>query len=186
MNAINEQTESSLLHGLVEGDKKIFEMIYRRYARELFAYVRKSIYNKEDCEEIIQEIFESLWARRERLKIETSLSAYLYGMTRYKIIHYIKKSVVRRKYMEHFILFEAVYDQIDTPDVDPEALQSALEKVIKGLPERCQMALRLRLTEQLSNKDIARRMNVTTRTVETYIYRSFNYIRESYKYVSKV
>lgn len=175
-----DYTDALLLQGLANGDEKIFEVIYRKYAGELFRYVARTIYNKEDCEEIIQEVFESLWTRRRDLRIESTLRAYLYGMVRYKIIHYIKKSVVRKKYAEHFALFEAVYTQA-AEEVDGQALQSTLENVIKELPERCQMALKLRLTEELSNKDIARRMNVTTRTVETYIYRAFNYIRESYK-----
>lgn len=174
-------TDVTLVAALRDSDHRAFEIIYRQHARLLYGFVRKNIALKEDCEEIVQEIFESLWARRESLNIQAPLRAYLLGMARYKIIHYIRKKVRVRKYAEHFQLFEALWIQADDKSITHATLQSVLDKLIGQLPARCQEALRLRLSENLSNHEIARRMNIATRTVESYMLHAFQHIRAGYK-----
>lgn len=181
MNPCRKLSDTELLAFVKVGDQSAFGTIYRKYAREIYGYLRKNIYNKEDCEEIIQEIFESLWVRRGHLDIKSSIAAYLMGMARYKIIAYFRKNALVKKYQDHFLLFEAVYDQAEDAGVNHSAIQATLARVIRELPERCQEALRLRLSEDLSNRDIARRMNISTRTVEVYMFRAFNHIRDSYR-----
>lgn len=102
-------------------------------------------------------------------------------MVRYKVIRYFRNSVTKKKYAEHFLLFEAVYEQNDGEDIDPLALQSMMHKAIDELPHRCQMALKLRLIEGLSNRDIAEHMNITLKSVEGYMFQAFTHIRSSYR-----
>jgi RNA polymerase sigma-70 factor (family 1) len=184
MTAASNDNDGALVHALNNGDRKAFEFIYRKYVSDLYRYARNNISAKEDCEEVVQEVFEALWARRSNLQVYVSLRAYLLGMVRYKVIGYFKKSALKKKYIEHFLLFEAVYDQVEGEEVNHSAVQSTLERLINELPERCQEALKLRLGEDLSNNDIAERMNISTRTVEAYMFRAFNHIRASYKIYS--
>ena len=178
--------DADLIAALNRSDKGAFETIYRLHAGRLYGYARKNIALKEDCEEIVQEIFESLWARRERLSIRAPLRAYLLGMVRYKIIHYFRKKATIRKFTEHFLLFEALYEQAEGAAGSAANIQSALDKLIAELPRRCQEALKLRLAENLSNREIAQRMNIATRTVESYMLRAFQHIRAAYKGVERV
>lgn len=181
MKADRIDIDAPLVLSLVKGDKMAFEKIYRKYARELYAYARRNISSKEEAEEIIQEIFESLWLRRESLQVNTFLRAYLHGMIRYKIATYFRKNALLRKHLEQFALFEVIYDQTESEQIDMLVLDSLLDQWIERLPSRCQTALTLRLSEKLSNREIAERMNVTTRTVETYIHRSLTRFRHYYK-----
>lgn len=181
MSVVSDDSDFGLVAALNGGDRNAFEMIYRKYVSDLYRYARKNIATKEDCEEIIQEVFASLWERHAAVRVQSSLKGYLVGMVRYKIIHYFRKNGLRKKYAEHFLLFEAVYEQIEGEEINHSAIQATLDKLIAELPDRCQEALKLRLSEALSNPDIARRMNITTRTVEAYMFRAFNHIRASYK-----
>jgi len=178
MNSYQKLNDTELTTLLNTGDKIAFETIYRKYAAGLYRYARKNIGLKEDCEEIIQEVFESLWTRRESLEHVTVLNAYLFRMVKYKVIRYFQHHAVRKKYEEHFKLFEAVYESIREEERDPSVL-AMLEKTIARLPERCQFALKLRLTENLSNSDIARRMNIKKSTVENYFVTALSYLRGS-------
>ena len=172
-------TDLELIALLNTGDQKAFESIYRRYAAELFRYARKTITRKEDCEEIIQEVFSSLWERHESLRI-LSLKYYLINAVRYKTILHIRHNKVKMKYAEHYRLFEVMYESIEHEERTPEAIQSRLIGTIADLPERCQTAIKLRLLENLSNGEIAERMNITKKTVEVYMLRAFNHFRSSY------
>ena len=164
----------SLLHA---GDKFAFETIYRKYMPELMRYAAKNMGRKEDAEEIIQDVFISLWQRHETLLIG-SLRQYLYQAVQYKIIRYFQHQSVKRKYAEHYKIFETVYDASSDTVQSPEALHLKIEKCLEALPDRCRQALHLRLTENLSNPEIARRMNITKKTVELYMFKAFNHLRE--------
>lgn len=175
----NENSDQELLALLSVGDAKAFETIYKRYVAELFRFARKTISTKEDCEELVQEVFTSLWERREALRI-LSLKYYLINAVRYKVIRYIQHQKVKAKYAEHFKLFEAMFESLEEEDRSPESIQQKMLASIAELPERCQVAIKLRLLENLSNGEIAERMNITKKTVEVYMLRAFDHFRASY------
>ncbi len=182
MKAAAGYSDEELIALLNQGDKKAFEIIYNRYAPDLYRYARNLIITKEDCEEILQVVFEHLWTTHKALQV-TALRAYLYKSVRYKIIDYYRQNTVRRKYNEHFLLFEIFYDSIADPEGEQETdnLQRAIEDEIKKMPGRVQMAINLRLTENLSNTEIAARMNVSNKTIENYMHLVYSQFRESYR-----
>lgn len=188
MSQDGQYTDAVLVAALNAGDRNAFEFIYRAYAPEIFRHIQRNITLREDCEEILQDIFESLWARHKDLKI-ISLRAYLFTMARYKIIRHFRHNKAKRNYARHYILFEVVFDylheneQLET--IDPAALKSLLDKSLPELPERCQAAFRLRLQENLSNAEIATRMNIKKDTVENYMIRALRHLRESYQNIYK-
>ena len=176
----------SLLHAcqdkqlalLIGGSRKAFEVIYHTYALALINFARKSIPSKEDCEEIVQEVFESLWAKHTTLHHLTSLRAYLFKMVRYKIVDYIRHSAVKKKYEAHYLLFARV-DNSGPGKADPAEIQSLINNSVLTLPCRCQTAFRLRFDENLSYKDIAVHMNISTKTVEKHISAALQHLRNA-------
>lgn len=173
-----DRSDKELLYLTQNGDGAAFEAIYRRHARALFRYARKNIPVKEDCEELVQDVFESLWARRRTLKVE-SVDRYLLKSIRYMIIRYFRRKGVQARYFEHYRIFAAMYDT-DNQDINSEVRRSILTQGLEGLPERCKMAVKLRITDNLSNQEIAERMNISKRTVELYISRALCHLRASF------
>lgn len=187
MNLPGHDTDAGLVAALNQGDRKAFEIIYRTYAPEIFRHIQRNITLREDCEEILQDLFESLWKRHKDLKI-VSLRPYLFTMAKYKIIRYFQHNRAKRNYERHFILFEAMFDYLfeeEEESIDPAAFKSLLDNSLPELPERCQAAFRLRLTENLTNAEIADRMHIKKNTVENYMIRALRHLRESYKSIDK-
>jgi RNA polymerase sigma-70 factor (family 1) len=184
MHPYHNLEDNELVTLLNKGDQIAFEAIYKRYAADLFRYARKNITRKEDCEEIIQDVFTSLWERYESIRI-LSLKYYLLNAVRYKVIRFIQHNKIKSKYAEHYRLFEVVYDSIENEERTPEAVQEMLLKSINDLPGRCQIAIKLRLLENLTNNEIAQRMNITKKTVEVYMLKAFNHFRSSYDKIYK-
>lgn len=180
MSHIQLPPDDKLLSLLVQGNQQAFETIYRRYVKYLFAFARKNIPHREDCEEIVQEVFTYLWENRQKLQHIENLQAYLTQMVRYKVIRYFKRSLVQRKYAEHYRLFEAVYETGAQPQLqaEPNALRRAIENALTGLPKRAIQAIRLRLSEDLSSHEIAKLMNVSHRTVENYLTLAHQHLRQ--------
>lgn len=181
MNQLDLHSDEYLLVGIVQGDQRSFEIIYRKYAAPLYRFARKNIALKEDCEEIIQDIFVDIWARREKLDHVTNLESYLFRMVRYKIIRYFQHKGVIKKFEEHYRVFEVLYDNPKIEEDKKTTLQERISDCLTDLPERCQEAFRLRLLENLSNGEIAQRMNITKKTVELYMSKAMSHIRASGK-----
>lgn len=178
MNPNQDHTDAHLVTLLRAGNHKAFEAIYRRYAGTLFRYARKNIPVSEDCEEMVQDVFESLWTRRETLKIG-SLHSYLLNSIRYMIIRYFKHKGVEKRYIEHYKIFTALLDFSEPGHQNREDLRYMILKCLEGLPERCKAAIKLRLAHDLSNQEIAQRMNISKRTVELYVSRALGHLRAS-------
>ncbi|RAW01568.1 RNA polymerase sigma-70 factor [Pseudochryseolinea flava] len=160
--------------------KKLFDL----YSDRLFLFATKTISSKEDCEEIIQDIFLDLWNRRDTLGDIQNMEAYLFRMVKYKVIRYIQHSKVKQRYAEHYKLFEALYET-ESQDEKEFDLPKVIDKGLSELPERCRFAVKLRLTENLSNKAIAERMNIGKGTVDNYMVTAFNHFRKHYKFLQR-
>lgn len=179
MSPYANHTDEQLVTALVAGDEKAFEAIYFRYVKGLTAYARKRISRLEDCEEIVQELFASLWARHQQLAHVTALEPYLYRMVKYKVIRYYEHHQVVQKYADHFRAFELMVEDV-AHENELEHLRAVIQPTIEELPERCREAIRLRLDENLSNGDIAMRMNIDKSTVKRYITTALSYLREKH------
>lgn len=182
MNRYSDPTDSELVAALCEGDAAAFEGIYHRYAAKLFHYLQRNISSRADAEEILHDVFEALWRNHRTLSIR-SLAPYLFTVVRHKIIRYFEHAKVKRKYEQHFILFEAAYDFLydaeEDRSLDPASFRLLIDTGLSQLPERCQTAFKLRLLENLSNAEIARRMNITKNTVQNYMTRALATLRET-------
>ena len=180
MNPYQSHIDTELVYLLKKGDARAFEAIYRRYVKDLFSYALRKIRVREDCEEIVHDVFESLWKRRDQLAI-SSLKHYLFSAVRYMVIRYFSQRGVRQRFADHYRLFETIYDSADEErHGDSHTIYAALLQHLEGLPVRCQEAIRLRLTENLTNGEIAERMQINKRTVELYISKAFSHFRASY------
>src|SRR5690606_11625905 len=87
-----------ILTSFKEGDKIAFEFIYKKFVGRLFSFINAKIRVKEISEEMLQEIFVSLWVNRQMVDIHTSIEAYLFGAAKNQILNYIRKEYVRRQY----------------------------------------------------------------------------------------
>jgi RNA polymerase sigma-70 factor (ECF subfamily) len=171
--------DDQLVSRLQNGDRSAFEAIYRRYVATLLSFTRKTIHDSEECREIVQDIFESLWRRRSEQKI-TSLKAYLFRAARNGMIDYFRKAQLVREYAEHFTLFESAYESSTDEERSEDAIREKLLRAIEGLADRCRMALNLRIRENLSNSEIAERMNITKGTVELYMVKAVKQLRAQF------
>jgi len=164
---MNSQDEKEILRRLAEGDQSALTGIYQQFWQPLFLSAYNVIKDKKACEDIIQEIFLQLWLKRESLNVRESLKGYLLAATRYQVFRYIRNTPVRSELYIH------LEERMAAPSADLSLLQKDLsrqiEKVVGDLPEKCQQIYRLSREELLSHKEIAERLNISTKTVENQL-----------------
>lgn len=173
-------TDEELVELLRQGKDKAFDELYFRYRDLLvrFVYVRmKSI---PISEEIVQEVFTTIWERRKTLVIQKKFSAYIYTSVRYVTLDYIKSHTITDQYIkevidrnsEEFSSTNATEDSIYY-----EELQEAVDKATLLLPKKSKEVFILSRIKHYTNKEIAEELNVSHETVKYHIAYALKFMR---------
>lgn len=157
------------------GEQDAFEEIYRRYWQKLLRSAQFKLRSKETIEEILQDLFISLWEKREKVLIE-NLEAYLNTSLKYLIINQIKKQILQEKFVEYSLKKNELTDDVDE-SVAFNELSVAIEKAIEQLPEKTQQIFRLNRLEYKTVKEIAVLLETPERTVEYHITQALKALR---------
>ncbi|KQS33843.1 RNA polymerase sigma-70 factor [Dyadobacter sp. Leaf189] len=173
--------EEELLNRLRQSDRNAFAELYRKYWRRLFDSAYKRLLLREECEEIIQEIFVDIWEKRETLIITVSLEAYLFGALRYRIYNLIRSRKIRNAYLDHLTNTQEVEQNYIEDSLYYEELAGALAKSIENLPEKIRKVYQLSRRENLSYKEISVRLNIPLDTVEKQMGKAIRIIRANLK-----
>lgn len=171
-------TDDLLLRLLQASDEHAFRELYQRYWKKLFTTACHKLKSKEAAEEIVQNIFVSLWEKRATLQIE-NLENYLYIAVKYKVINYVASLMVR----------EAGQKQLagNTADESTEAtimindLHAAIQQALTQLPAKTREVFTMSRFEKYTVREIARHMNLTEKAVEYHITQSLKLLRVSLK-----
>jgi len=169
-----------LLVRLKLGDKQAYEQIYFTFSKELLYAAFKKTGDKVVAEELVQNIFISLWEKRQDLQIK-NLQAYLFGALKLSVINHVRSLVMENKYMEYQTLTYNENHQDTANLVDLHDLSSIIEEGINSLPEKTQEVFRLSRYQHQSVKDISTDLNISEKAVEYHITRSIKRIKEYIK-----
>ncbi len=173
--------DKRLIKGLKNGDRKIFEEIYRFYYPQLFGYCLSYIGNSEDAKEIIQTIFLRLWIRRKELKINLSLKAYLYIAAKNESLNYINHNKIKDRYSQFTMDAEKPAQENIQQKMEKEELEFLIKRTILKLPDKRRKIFELSRFEGLKYDDIAKKLSVSVKTVESQMTKALKTLRKALK-----
>ncbi|MFA6944441.1 MAG: sigma-70 family RNA polymerase sigma factor, partial [Pedobacter sp.] len=131
----------------------------------------------EEAEEIVQDIFISLWDRREEIIITTSLNAYLAVSVKYRVIKLLAKRNQYNKYAVHSLTILPLSTNSTEDWFEFEELKSRLEILVSNLPEKCRLVYKASREEGFSQKQIAEEFGISEKTVEAHIGKALKSLR---------
>lgn len=175
MRMYNHHTDSELLQLSREGRHAAFKEIHWRYSGKLFRYAHTRINNREDCKELVQEVFEILWKSEKEIH---NLKSFLYTVLKFRIINFYEHKSVVKKFSDYISQFKSDLTIVEDEEPEIEQLRSVINRSMEGLPARCRETVRLRIDEELSLDDIATRMNLNKGSVKQYLTMAMNYFRK--------
>jgi len=185
MSLTPNYTDEALLQLMSGDDQEAFTMIYDRYWQELFVTAAKALRSRQEAEDVVQDVFFSLWRRRKELVIEESLSAYLHTSIRYKAIHYIEKNIHRRDYLA---IFTEVVSNTISPSADIQLqlkeVQEAIWETVAKMPPKMQEVYHLSRGEHLSHREIAKKLGISVKTVKKHSQRAVQLLKSALNYHS--
>lgn len=161
--------EHDILLAISNGNIKAFEYIYCRYQPQLKDFLTKLIHDPDIAHDMAQDIFLSIWEKRNKLSTVTSFSAYLFSAAKYSVFNYYDHRDVENKF-----IFEYITGHSNTYISEEEALfakemNRQISKIVDSLsPQRKKIFIMSR-KEGKSNNEIAQLLNISKRTVENHL-----------------
>lgn len=156
-----------LLLSLKNGDRSAFEEIFNRYWISLFEAAYKRLKDKDQCKDIIQDVFADLWIRREKVQI-INLSAYLHTAIRFQIFKLASRNKIAPVFIE---LFESIASSPYNPEkeLEEKELEELAKAWIDSLPEKRRKIFLLYFRENFSTKEIAEKLGISQKTVQNQL-----------------
>ena len=132
--------------------------------------------SKEVTEEILQDIFTSLWEKRSKTNIQ-NLSGYLYGAVKFGVLDYVRAQIIREKYRSEKNFFEDTASRTVEDQLTFEELQAVIAHEVNHLPDRCRLIFKMSREESLSRKEIAQQLNISPKTVDSQLNKAIAALR---------
>ncbi len=165
-----------LIKLLRANDEEALRMIYVRYWRPLFLSVVKKIRVREIAEELVQNVFVSLWEKRHSTHVQ-ELGPYLHTAVKYQAINYIKSNILHKAHAKSMALQVVTEENYSASSLLIHELTNAIDNAIQHLPQKTQLVFRLSRFENRSVSEISAFLNISEKAVEYHITRSIKFLR---------
>ena len=151
-----------------------FDSIYVNNFSRLFLFAKEYVLFDEEAENIVQDIFLMLWEKKDILRVDVSLTAYLFTLVKNKCIDFLRHRMVeqiyseniQQEYNEELNVKLFALESFDHNFSSEEQIEILLRNAIDKLPERCRLIFIKSRIEGKRNREIANELNLTVSTVE--------------------
>lgn len=176
-------SEEVLLSRFLRGDEDAFGIIFKKYSGILYASANNLFKNQHACEDMVQELFIELWEKKHTLKI-LNLRSYLFIAIKNKALMAIRSGKV---FLDESVLSELCSEYQTDQNLIVAELADIINCSIDKLPARCQTVFKLSRFEKLSNREIAQKLNISIKTVESQMTIALSRLKSSsFEYFSSL
>ena len=176
MAEISKEQDGILLQQVRDGDEAAFNTLYDRYWNFVFFSAMKRLKDEARAKDISQDIFTTLWLKRETLRID-NLHTYLYTAVKNRVLNLFEKE-------RRFIPFEELLNrniECHGERADAVALRHEFLRVytrlIDSLPPQRQKIFRYYYDQCLSTEEISRELSLSRKTVQNQLTHAVTYVR---------
>jgi len=166
------------LHALLkQGDRRAYVEIFERYYKLLIAYADKKLQNRQEAEDVVQEVYINLWKRHESLNIESSLPSYLYRAVRYEILNIFTHQKVADRYLASLDPYAKEFSEQADYRVREKEIMETINRQVDQLPAKMREVFLLSRRENMSHREIAEVLGTTEENVSRHITRALKVLR---------
>ncbi|HEY4206520.1 MAG TPA: sigma-70 family RNA polymerase sigma factor [Puia sp.] len=176
MPSETKNIESRLLQRMKRGEEAAFNALYDRYHGPLYRNVIRLVQTPAEAQDIIQEVFITLWERRAELDISSPVNGWLFTLSYHRAVNYLRKKLHDRSKAE--LIGQLTEDEAV---IDERLIESRWRLVIEALEQlspRKKQAFELCKLEGKSYEQAAREMGVSNHTLAEYLQDAMTFVRE--------
>ena len=177
MNEENFINDEQLIAQVGGGDLKAMEELFNRYYEKLCIFAWKILKDKDNCEDVVADLFFNIWQKKNSVNISSSVRAYLYVSVRNRAINFLqanKKLIDDSELNNDSDSFLAEEDDFIAAIENEEEV----EKILNKLPEKKRIIFRLKVIDGLRYKEIAEILSISVNTVQNHMVQAFKILSD--------
>jgi len=159
------------------GLESSYSRLFHEYYRPLTIFANTFVKDLDTAREQVQDLFVYLYENRLTLVITTSLKSYLYQAVRNRCLNYLKRVKSNKLHQEQMAKEDHSADSLEELILKNE-LEHRIFQIVEGLSPKCREVFTLSRVHGLKNPEIAARLDLSVRTVETHVSNALKILRE--------
>lgn len=167
-----------LLMELRAGNEQAFNEIYRRYHKQLHLDAYYRLRDLQEAEDVMHDVFASLWKRRKELSEDISLKHYLFRALRNKCVDRIRKLSSLQNYMGQLANQGEPHTHHSYTAIENKELASQIRAAINAIPFAQRRAFEMLYIEAKSHKEIVAETGTSLQTVKNNISTALKALRK--------
>jgi RNA polymerase sigma-70 factor (ECF subfamily) len=173
--------DQEIIRRIRQGDEKEFESLFRSSYITLVRYAKTILKDHDEAEDVVQDLFSTIWSDREKISIESSLKGYLFRAVHNKCLHRIQHNMVIERHNKEVSVIRTESNDNPAEILNHKELQIRISGILKRLPERCSTIFYMNRFEGLKYAEIAGILSVSVKTVEANMGKALKEFRKALK-----
>ena len=176
-SANNQISDTELFHRIQKGDEKAFTIAYELYNKLIYVLSYRYLMDEERAKDVVQYVFVKLWEYRAELNIGISLKNFLFTMAKNYILNLIRNENTALEKQYEIAQQVLGYEDDLVEKLERREQMSLFYQALAKLPEQKKRICVMKIREEMSNKEIAERLNVSINTVKTHYAEALKLLR---------
>ncbi len=170
--------DAALMTRVAAGETDLFRLIVERYEKRIYNFFVRTTGNREDAEDLTQQLFLNLYNTASKYTPEASFKTFIYRIASNLAVSFSRKQKLRRSLSLEQLSETGFEPAARRPGADPvrdyeqRELETRYREALLGLPAEWRTALELRVGRELSYKEIAESMGKSVAAVESILFRA--------------
>lgn len=161
----------------LNGDKA-FEQLFKGNYRSLCNFAFSFLKDRDDAEDVVQQMFFTLFKKKQELEIHTTLKSYLFSSVKNACLNHLRHVQVRTEHLAEQMYFPQIVNSTSNQVIGNE-LEKKIEHALDQLPDQCGLVFKMSRFGNMKYKEIADELNISVKTVENHMGKALKLMRVS-------
>lgn len=166
---------------LFKGDEKAYQELFFDFFGPLCVFAHRYIFDKETCEDVVQDVFFQLWKNRKKIVITSSARNFLVTSVRNACIDYLRHKELEKVYIDKLVVKDRFSDADASMICCVSELEERLNEALAKLPENVRCTFEMNRFEDKTYTQIAELCEISVKTVESHISKALKVLRKELK-----
>lgn len=166
---------------LANDRESALEELFNYYYPRLYKFSKSFLKMEDGIDDLLQEVFVKIWQNRKNISSTATFNSYIFTITRNLLLNELRSRLNNQKIKDNLQVLSVAEEYPLFSQIEYNELQEKIDLAITELPARQQQIFVLSRKDGLSHKEIAKKLEVSTKTVEYHIAQSTNFLKQKLK-----
>lgn len=162
---------------IIPKTEQAFRGFFDDHYGPLVSFAAQYVQDRDDAEEIVQEVFANLWAKADHIQIQHSVKSLLFTSVRNACLNYLKHQKVHRNYEQHQLYVSK--DHSDAVPLEYDELKGRLNAALDTIAPKCREIFEMSRFEGKRYKEIAEELGLSLKTVENQMGKALKILKDA-------